>query len=143
MFLVEYLSQTAQIFLIFTAKATHIITWQFIIGERLSTSSTCTKFFRDLGEKKKVSPSSNGVLLLNLGSSSSSPNCAIWYRKLKLNSFQIKYTGLIGCCQKEQYEYWGPLHMINKKPICYSTWPGFIITFLIRFLGCVVQRTTP
>lgn len=48
-----------------------------IIGEKDGISSTITKFFKGLGAKKKVSPSSKGIAELNSGSSSSSPKCAI------------------------------------------------------------------
>ena len=57
-------------------------TWADMIGDRLSISSTMTRFFSSLGEKWKVSPSSRGLALLNMRSPSSSPRWAIWYRWL-------------------------------------------------------------
>ena len=48
-----------------------------IIGDSDSNSSTRTRFLSGLGAKKNVSPSSKGIALLNSGSSSSSPRCAI------------------------------------------------------------------
>ncbi|RNA15961.1 hypothetical protein BpHYR1_040439 [Brachionus plicatilis] len=41
------------------------------MGDKLSNSSTRTKFFRALASKKKVSSSSRGIAELNSGSSSS------------------------------------------------------------------------
>lgn len=52
-------------------------TWQNKMGERLSNSSTSTRFLSGLGWKKNVSPSSRGMADENSGSSSSSPRCAI------------------------------------------------------------------
>lgn len=62
------------------------LTWQDVIGDKLSISSTITKFLSGLGEKKNVVPSSSGLALLNLGSSSSSPRRAIWYKLLQENT---------------------------------------------------------
>lgn len=49
------------------------LTCACMIGDKLSSSSTTTKFLRGRGWNKKVSPSSKGMALLNSGSSSSSP----------------------------------------------------------------------
>ena len=61
----------------------YVLTRQFMMGDKLSCWSTSTRFLSGLGAKKKVSPSSRGMALLNSGSSSSSPRWAIWYKKLR------------------------------------------------------------
>lgn len=53
------------------------------MGDRLSISSTMTRFFSSLGEKRNVSPSSSGLALLKVRSPSSSPRWAIWYKWLE------------------------------------------------------------
>ena len=53
-------------------------TWQCSTGDSDSISSTVLRFLSGLGAKKNVSPSSSGIALLNSGSSSSLPKCAIW-----------------------------------------------------------------
>lgn len=54
------------------------LTWQVMMGDKFSCSSTSTRFLRGRGWKKKVSPSSRGIAEENSGSSSSSPKWAIW-----------------------------------------------------------------
>lgn len=56
------------------------LTWQDMIGAKLSISSTRTRFLSPRGVKKKVVPSSSSIVLENSTSSSSSPRWAIWYR---------------------------------------------------------------
>lgn len=61
-----------------TDRHTHTLTWQDMMGDKFSCSSTSTRFLRGRGWKKKVSPSSSGIAEENSGSSSSSPRWAIW-----------------------------------------------------------------
>ncbi len=108
------------------------------MGDRLSISSTWTRFFKGRGGKKKVSPSSSCIAEENSGSSSSSPRWAIWYRALQREGL----SDTAGGNYKLVESYWLPNSDAQKRKPVFSTHMEVAIGRVSKYLMRISVTTS-